>query len=101
MQKILDGKLYDTETADCLAQWDNGKFLNDFNHDYSNLYITKKGQFFVAGNTLICKDEEYCGVGEMTMRLISKDEVLDWMEYREITPAEVDNFSDHFAIEQG
>jgi hypothetical protein len=41
MKKIVDGKLYDTQTAESLGEWSD----NNFNH-YS-LYRTRKGAYFV------------------------------------------------------
>jgi len=97
MQQILDGKLYDTETADRLARWSNGKFQNDFYYDYSNLYKTKKGQFFITGNTQL----EYAEDATTDMRLLDKEEVLRWIEYRQLEPSEIDDFKAHFEVEEG
>lgn len=42
MKRIIDGKKYDTETAACIATWDNGYYGNDFKRCEESLYRTKK-----------------------------------------------------------
>lgn len=47
MKKVIDGKLYDTETANDLAQWDNGLQRTDFNYCFEELLRTSKGSYFL------------------------------------------------------
>jgi len=49
MKKVIDGKLYDTETAEeiCGYSFGNG---GDFERVDETLYRTKKGIFFIAGS---------------------------------------------------
>ena len=49
MKKIIDGVVYDTETAECIAGYNNGHFPTDFEYFYEQLYRTKKGTYFVYG----------------------------------------------------
>lgn len=49
MKKIIDGKIYNTETADLLYSDDNGLGHSDFNFVDETLYKTKKGKYFVHG----------------------------------------------------
>ena len=49
MKKIIDGKIYNTETAECLCDVGNNLGSSDFSHNRSELFVTKKGAFFVAG----------------------------------------------------
>jgi hypothetical protein len=51
MRKVIDGKVYDTETAEEICNVsgnisDRGKF----NYDETRLYRTRKGQFFISGH---------------------------------------------------
>lgn len=48
MKKIINGKLYNTETAKTVISW---KLHNrgDFQYASNTLYVTKKGNYFVAG----------------------------------------------------
>lgn len=50
MKKVINGKLYNTETAKCIGQWSNGLFTNDFNYCSEDLYITKSGAYFLHGD---------------------------------------------------
>ncbi|MEG1577339.1 MAG: hypothetical protein RR336_01085 [Oscillospiraceae bacterium] len=49
MTKIINGAKYSTETARCVASWDNGIFCNDFRHCSEDLYRTKSGKYFLYG----------------------------------------------------
>lgn len=47
MKKIIDGKLYNTETAELIHSWDNGIYGHDFRSRSKDLYLTKKGKWFI------------------------------------------------------
>lgn len=50
MRKIIDGKAYDTETADLICSLSPvGYSRSDFRWEDTSLYRTKKGRFFIAG----------------------------------------------------
>lgn len=49
MKKIINGKLYDTETAKKLGDWDNGLYTNDLNYVCETLYKKRTGEFFLLG----------------------------------------------------
>lgn len=49
MKTIINGKLYDTETAKYIACFDNGLPHNDFNYYYEEFYRKKTGEFFLYG----------------------------------------------------
>ena len=49
MKKVIDGALYNTDTARCIGAWDNGYFRNDFNFCKEMLYKTKSGKSFLYG----------------------------------------------------
>jgi hypothetical protein len=49
MKKVIEGKTYNTETAELLGTWSNHYGSNDFKHCTEELYKTGKGQFFVYG----------------------------------------------------
>ncbi|MGM0157613.1 hypothetical protein IGI47_001927 [Enterococcus sp. AZ191] len=48
MQKIIEGKKYDTETATLIATYEYSN-QRDFNYCLEELYQTKKGAFFMYG----------------------------------------------------
>jgi hypothetical protein len=49
MRKVIDGGLYDTDTATVLGQWDNGRGVGDFSALEETLYRTPKGHWFLVG----------------------------------------------------
>lgn len=104
MKRVIDGKIYNTDTADQLHYWGNGCGSGDFNFLEERLYRTKKGAFFIAGEGganskygRSCGSNSTCGGSEI--RIIDKDIALKWLEAHDATDA----IETHFAndIEEG
>lgn len=70
MKKVIDGKLYNTKTADLICERDNGYYWRDFNYCSECLYRTKKGSWFIYGD----------GNGRDSIEPITKDEAFQWMQ---------------------
>ena len=50
MIRIVNGRRYNTETATLLCNISRGGFSrSDFAYDDTDLYVTKNGNFFIAG----------------------------------------------------
>lgn len=49
MKKVINGKLYNTETAKLLATYRNGGSWRDFSHYEESLYRKKTGEYFLHG----------------------------------------------------
>ena len=49
MKKIINGRKYDTDTAEALASYWNGLGGSDFAHCTETLYRKKTGEFFLHG----------------------------------------------------
>lgn len=49
MKKIINGKVYDTETAKRVGRWYNGHYTSDFAYCSEDLYRKKTGEFFLHG----------------------------------------------------
>lgn len=49
MKRIINGKVYDTNTAKELGSWANGGTWRDFSHMEETLYRKKTGEFFLHG----------------------------------------------------
>jgi len=47
MKAIIDGKRYDTDTAELIFTWDNGHYTSDFGYREKSLYRTNKGKYFI------------------------------------------------------
>ena len=49
MKKVINAKVYDTDTATFLAEYDSGHSVTDFQHYTEELYRKKTGEFFIYG----------------------------------------------------
>lgn len=49
MKKIIDGKRYDTDTAEEIGYCSNGYRPNDLRYCLETLYRTKSGKYFLHG----------------------------------------------------
>ena len=49
MKKIINGKVYNTETAVEVGYWSNGQYLSDFSYMREALYRKKTGEYFLFG----------------------------------------------------
>jgi len=101
MKKIIDGKIYNTETAQKIAFATSDYPRGDFKDYSETLYRTKKGAFFLAGEggpmTRWGKS-----VGNMStfgdgIVAMSQAEALEWIEHRGI---DIDIIGDYFDIEE-
>lgn len=85
MRKIINRKVYDTDTAEFLGGWDNGYYGNDFHYCYEGLYRTKKGTYFVYGKggamSKYAKNEGngWSGPGE-DIHVLTKEDAMLWAE---------------------
>ena len=89
MKKIINRKIYDTDTAELIHHWDNGMYGNDFRSCEESLYITKNGALFINGSGgPMSKYAEHFGnttAGSSNIILLTKDEALDWLEQHDGT----------------
>lgn len=93
MRKIINKKVYDTKTAEFVAEYHNGYFRSNFRYEYEGLYKSKKGQFFIhgEGGAMSEYSEQYGNqsTGAETIYLISKDEAFEWLsEHNELSAIE-------------
>lgn len=84
MKGTFEGKRYDTETAEKIGTFWNGHSTSDFHYEEISMYKTKKGNFFIAGESgaLGCfatKTGSGLGWGEGIVPL-AKAEALTWAE---------------------
>lgn len=85
MKKIINKKLYNTETAERVGTWDNNYPCNDFHFMSEELYQKKTGEFFLYGyGGAMSRYAESCGnnswgSGEDIIPL-SYDKAEDWAE---------------------
>ena len=84
MKKIITGKEYDTNTAKCVADWENGYGHNDFISVEEHLYRKKTGEFFLhgEGGAMTEYSESYAGntCGSERIIPLTEDEAKEWVE---------------------
>ena len=84
MKKVINGKLYNTKTAEIIYEWDNGIYGNDFRSCEETLYKTKKGAYFIAGSGgAMSKYAVTYGnstSGSSNLEVISEKEAIRWLE---------------------
>jgi hypothetical protein len=98
MKKIIDGKVYNTETATFIA---NDYFSNcsDFYYYDESLYRTRKGSYFIAGEGgAMTKYAVSCGnnstSGSSKIFPLTLDEALEWCENHDI---DADTIAEEFS----
>jgi hypothetical protein len=84
MKKIINKQVYDTEKAILVAEYWNTLNTSDFYYCNEELYITKRGQFFLYGcGGAASKYAETFGntsSPSSTIILLSADEAYEWLE---------------------
>ena len=84
MKKVINGRMYNTETAEKLAEWDNS--LWDGFDDYSEtLYRKHTGEFFLYGHgrpsaVYAQSDIARWMTGDQAIVLLSEQEAREWAE---------------------
>ncbi len=84
MKKIINGKKYDTETAEFVGEMDNGLCGTDFDCIAESLYRKKTGEFFVYGQggarTRYARKDGASICGGCEIVPLSEDEAKKWAE---------------------
>lgn len=84
MKKIIDGKLYNTETAKKIATWSNTYGHGDFKYCEETLFKKKTGEYFLYGEGgALSKYARSCGnnsCGGNEFIPLSENEAKEWME---------------------
>lgn len=96
MKKVINGKMYDTATAELVGSWDNGRYGRDFGRCSEDLYRKRTGEFFLHGDggpmtkyAVSCGDNEWSGSSKiipLTYKAAQEwaEEHLDGEEYEAI-----------------
>ena len=101
MKKVVDGKMYNTETAEWIASYDNGLSRNDFGFCWEDLYRTKKGAFFVYGRGgALSRWSQSCGNGRCGgsgIEPLAEFEAREWCETHDV---DADTITKYFTVEE-
>lgn len=98
MKKVVNGKIYNTDTAIYITTYSNGYNPRDFNQLSERLYKTKKGAFFLAGEGgPLTKYAKPCGdmtMGSEDIFVLTADEAQGWLEQHNKTAELEEHFGD-------
>jgi hypothetical protein len=102
VKKLINGKLFNTDTATFIGDGCSKCGMSDFNWFSEKLFKTKKGQFFLVGEGgPMSKWAQSCGTNSWGsgsgMKLLTREQALEWAE----TYLDVDEVLEEFAIEEG
>ena len=103
MKKVIDGRVYNTETADCICDLRCSHYPSDFAYHETSLYRTKKGAYFLAGkggpmSRWRCKVGNGFSGGSGLL-LLDYEEARGYAEAADLEPEEM--AAAGFAIEEG
>lgn len=84
MQKVIKGKMYNTETSCYLGSEQYG-YPRDFSYYYERLYRTKKGTFFLHGegggmSKYRCRCLNGSWASGEDIIVLDEDEAREWVE---------------------
>ncbi len=99
MKKIINGKMYNTETARHIANWGNGCSYSDFNYCEEDLYQKKTGEFFLHGRGGARSSyAESCGqntwTGGSDIIPLTKESTQDWLESHDYVGTYIELFGE-------
>lgn len=85
MKKIIKNKVYDTETAKRIGEYEPNPYRSDFHWFCETLYQKKTGEFFLHGEgnaasrySKSCGQNEWCGSEKIIP--LSYEEARGWVE---------------------
>ena len=84
MKKIINGRLYDTQTAKALASRDNNCQPGSFDYVVETLYRKKTGEFFLSGSggarTIYAEHFEGGSRGSSRIMPLNEAKARKWVE---------------------
>ena len=99
MKKIINGRLYNTETAEKIAEWNNGIYGNDFRSCEETLYKKKTGEYFIYGSggalskySVPCGNNGSSGASDITP--VTKEQAKIWLETKGDTETYIHEFGE-------
>ena len=101
MNKVINGKRYDTEKAELVGNWTNGHRYGEFQYECEELYRKKTGEFFLYGSggpmssyAVPSGNNNWTGSSEITPLTI--DEAKKWVEKN----LDADDYEKYFELEE-
>jgi len=90
MKRIINGKIYNTETATRIGNFASDCGPGDFRYEDTDLYRTKKGAFFLAGSG---------GPASKYAHTVSQNEWTGGSDLIALTPAEAQEWAENAGID--
>lgn len=101
MNKVINGKRYDTETAELIGEWANTYNYSDWSYKCEELYRKKTGEFFLYGEggpmseyAVPSGNNNWTGSSKITPLTI--DEAKKWVEKN----LDADDYEKLFELEE-
>lgn len=99
MRKIINGKMYNTESAKMVAEHWNGLPSNDFKYVSEELYRKRNGEFFLYGKGGPLTDysvrlNDNCWHGGEDIVPMTVESAKQWLENTDNTEAYIDIFGE-------
>ena len=104
MRQVIEGKIYDTETAKHLHGWDNGQMPGDLKYRSKDLYRTLRGRYFLhhVGGAMtdmaVSTGNNNYG-GSETLEVIDRETAIRFLESHGGSEALIREFPD--SVEEG
>jgi hypothetical protein len=101
MQKLIDGKLYDTDEAKKIDSWSNGRSRSDFRYKKETLCVAEKGNWFLFGEGhaktryASTTGDGMRGFGK-EIRALLEEEAFQWLQRRNKVKAAREHFPEYF-----
>ena len=97
MRQVIEGKVYDSEKAELIHEFDNGMRDSDFEYVEESLYRTDRGAYFIAGHGgAMTEYSTPTGSNSWTggsgIRPVSPEEAAEWLETHDGTAALIEHF---------
>ena len=98
VKRIIDGVIYNDETAEEIASDWNGTDSMDFHYFEENLMMTKKGNLFISGNGgPMTKYAESCGSNQTTgssrIKPLTPEEAIKWCEQANVGEEDIEKLT--------
>ena len=96
MRKVIDGKLYNTETAKQVGS-DSYSHYGDFQYWCEELYCTERGNWFLYGEggekfSYARSVEQNAAGGGNDITPLTREEALAWLAARNTDPEAIEEF---------
>ena len=98
MKRIVEGKRYDTETAEEIACYSNNLSSSDFRNCTETLYKTKNGSWFLHGRggplSPWSQTEGNTTWGDNRIKVLETSDAKRWLEENDFTDEVEKHFGD-------